>query len=340
MYLYQIRDANHFYGDKQVLSIEDLTIPSASITGLIGPNGSGKSTLLKLLGFLEELTYGTILFQGRKAGPFSKVVRSRVTLLPQEPYLMRRSVFDNVAYGLKIRGDTNDLKDRIEEALTLVGLEPEIFARRKWLALSGGEAQRVALAARLILKPNVLLLDEPTASVDAHSARLIRKASLRAREEWGTTLVVATHDWQWLYETCDSVLHLLHGRLFKGGLGCAVYGPWRIGSNGLLQKELEDGQVLVAPTPDEGKQMAVLDPSRVKISLPGMNASLQGKCKTLNGFVIRLFLERNGATVQTAIKVAELVITIRTERNKVEALRLSPGKEVSISYDPGEIEWF
>jgi tungstate transport system ATP-binding protein len=70
MYLYQIRDVDHFYGDKQVLSIEDLAIPSASITGLIGPNGSGKSTLLKLLGFLEAPTYGTIhSFQGDPADP-------------------------------------------------------------------------------------------------------------------------------------------------------------------------------------------------------------------------------------------------------------------------------
>jgi tungstate transport system ATP-binding protein len=339
MYLYQIRDVDHFYGDKQVLSIEDLSIPSTSITGLIGPNGSGKSTLLKLLGFIEEPTYGTILFQGREVAPFSKVLRSRVTLLTQEPYLLRRSVFDNVAYGLKIRNDTSDLNERVGEALSLVGLEPQSFARRKWMALSGGEAQRVALAARLILKPGVLLLDEPTASVDSYSARLIRKASLRARKEWGTTLVVATHDWQWLYETCDSVMHLLHGRLFKSGLGCTLYGPWRIGQKGMLQKELEDGQILLVPKPVEGKDMAVLDPSRLKITLPEKYPLLKPNINTLNGFVTRLFLERNGDTVQTAIKIAELVVTIRSKRGKVEQLKLYPGKKVSISYDPQEIEW-
>ncbi len=340
MAMYQIQDIDHYYGDKQVLSIEDVSISPASIVGLIGPNGSGKSTLLKLMGFLEEPTYGTILFKGQKVIPFFFFFRFRITLLTQEPYLMRRSVFDNVAYGLKIRGDTSDLKGRVGEALAQVGLDPETFARRKWVALSGGEAQRVALAARLILKPEVLLLDEPTASVDSHSARLIRKASLKAREEWGTTLVVATHDWQWLYETCDTVLHLLHGRLFKGGLGCVVYGPWRIGQKDLLQKELEDGQVLVAPKPDEGKQIAVLNPSRLKIMLPGKDPLLKWNINTLNGFVTRSFLERNGDTVQTAIKVAELVITLRLKRNKVEFLRLYPGKEVSIAYDPRDIEWY
>jgi tungstate transport system ATP-binding protein len=337
--IYHIHDLDHYYGDKQVLSIEDVSIPTASITGLIGPNGSGKSTLLKLLVFLEKPTYGAIIFKGRKVAPFSHNIRLRVTLLPQEPYLMRRSVFDNVAYGLKIRGDTKDLKNRVEEALTQVGLDSERFARRKCTALSGGEAHRVALAARLILKPEVLLLDEPTASVDAKSARLIRKASLKAKKDWGTTLVVATHDWQWLYETCDTVLHLLHGKIFKGGLGCAVYGPWRMGQNGLLHKELEDGQVLNVPKPEEGKQVAILDPSKLEVLLPDKGLSLKWNINSLNGFVTRLFLERNGKTVQAAIKIAELVITIRMERDRVEALKLFPGKEVGILYDHQKIEW-
>ncbi len=339
MRIYRIRDIEHYYGDKHVLSIEEAAIPEASITGLIGPNGSGKSTLLKLLGFLEEPTYGSILFRGRKVAPFADSIRLRVTLLTQEPYLMRRSVFDNVAYGLKIRGAVKDLRSRVGEALSQVGLEPENFADRKWSALSGGEAQRVALAARLVLKPEVLLLDEPTASVDAQSARLIRKASLQAREEWGATLVVATHDWQWLYETCDTVLHLLHGRLFKGGLGCTVYGPWRVGREGLLQKELEDGQFLYAPKPGEGKQMAVLDPSRLNIALPGKEPLLSWNSRTLNGSVTRLFLERNADTVQTAIKVGELVITLRLQRDRIESLRLYPGRGVNIIYNPEEIEW-
>ena len=340
MDIYQIQDIDHFYGDKQVISIDDLAIAPASIVGLIGPNGSGKSTLLKLLGFLEEPTYGSILFKGEKKSSFSNGVRWKITLMTQDPYLMHRTVFNNVAYGLKIRRDTKDIKNRVREALNLVGLDPENFVSRKWYELSGGEAQRVALAARLVLKPEVLLLDEPTASVDAESANLIKKASLQAREEWGTTLVVATHDWQWLYEMCDSVLHLLYGRIFKGGMGCVVSGPWRIGQKDLLQKELEDGQILVVPKPLEGKLLAVLDPSRLKITLPGRYPLLDWNIDKLNGYITRLFLERNGDTVQTAIKVAELVITVRMERNRVEQLQLYPGKEVTIAYDPRDIEWF
>lgn len=339
MEIYHIHNVDHYYGEKHVLAIDDISIPESSIVGLIGPNGSGKSTLLKLLGFIEEPTYGSILFKGQKEVPFSRTVRSKVTLLPQEPYLLRRYVFENVAYGLKIRGETKDMYKRVKGALDLVGLDPEGFARRRWSALSGGEAQRVALAARLVLKPEVLLLDEPTASVDADSARLIRLASLQAKEQWGTTIVVVTHDWQWLFETCDSVRHLLHGRLFKGGLGCAVKGPWKFSREGFLQKELEDGQLLVAPTPPEGKEVVILDPARLKLALPGKVPLLKWNINSLKGFVSRLFLEKNGEIVQTAIKVAELVVALRLERRQVERLKLYPGKEVIILYDSRRIDW-
>jgi len=339
MDIYQIQNLDHFYGDKQVLSIDEVSIPPASIVGLIGPNGSGKSTFLKLLSFIEAPTYGAILFMGQKVEPFSKDVRYKVALLPQEPYLMHRTVFENVAYGLKIQKKTRRISSRVEQALSQVGLEPVDFARRKWNELSGGEAQRVALAARLILRPRVLLLDEPTASVDAESAVLIRKASLEVRQKWGTTLVVSTHDWQWLYETCDNVLHLIHGRVFKSGLGCAVTGPWKISGEEFLHKELDDGQILVVSKPTDDKQRVILDPAQMTITLPEKDTLFRCNPKILNGVVTRLFLEMNGETVQTAIKVAELVLTIRMERQQVTKLGLHPGSAVSISYDPQDIEW-
>ncbi|HSM73591.1 MAG TPA: energy-coupling factor ABC transporter ATP-binding protein, partial [Desulfobacterales bacterium] len=216
--LYTVHSLLHAYGGgPPVLAIEQLSVAAGAILGLVGPNGSGKSTLLKLLAFVEKPTAGEIRFKGRPAAPFSDAVRFQVTLLTQEPYLMRRTVHANVAYGLKLRGRRRDCRREVAAALSLVGLAPERFADRKWFQLSGGEAQRVSLAARLALRPEALLLDEPTASVDAASAELIKTAVLRARDRWGTTLVIASHDRQWLYEICDHSLHLFRGRILDNG---------------------------------------------------------------------------------------------------------------------------
>ena len=234
---YHLKNICHYYGDTQVLDIDDLKIKQGLITGLIGPNGSGKSTLLKLLAFALRPTKGEIFYKTRREYPFSPNIRSKVTLLTQKPYLLKRTVFENIAYGLKIRKDTDNLEKRVEKVLLNVGLDYGQFAHRQWHELSGGEAQRIALAARLILKPEVLLLDEPIASVDAKSAKLIRKASLNAQKKWGTTLVIASHDLQWLYSISDKQLAMFKGKLFSTGVENIITGPFeKQNQNTLIKK--------------------------------------------------------------------------------------------------------
>ncbi len=97
--LYDFHDIRHVYRGQTVLSIDRLELPRGGIVGVIGPNGSGKSTLLRLAGFVESPTSGEVRFDGRPAGPFAPEVRNRVALLPQEPFLMKRTVLNNVAYG-------------------------------------------------------------------------------------------------------------------------------------------------------------------------------------------------------------------------------------------------
>jgi tungstate transport system ATP-binding protein len=166
-----------------------------------------------MLAFLEPPAKGTIHFLGHPASAKSAVNR-QVTLLVQEPYLLKRTVFANVAYGLRIRGK-NDIPAKVARALEVVGLDPDVFARRQWFELSGGEVQRVALAARLVLKPKLLLMDEPTASLDAKSAELIHEAALSARDEYGAALVIASHDMSWLEAVTDHIHYLENGRLVR-----------------------------------------------------------------------------------------------------------------------------
>jgi tungstate transport system ATP-binding protein len=333
--IYEVKSLKHSYAGKPILEIQHLTVRAASIVGLIGPNGSGKSTLLRLLGFIERPTTGQILFSGRPLAPFSDEARFQVTLLPQEPFLMKRSVFKNVSYGLKLRDRKDDVAGMVNEALSLVGLSSKEFAQRPWYALSGGEAQRVALAARLALKPKVLLLDEPTASVDAASAQLIKEASLRARQELGTTLIVASHDWQWLYEVCDDILHLFRGKVFGSGRETIVFGPWRELETGRWGKKLSDGQLLRVPPPPAAAAAAVID----RFSMGGEGSKAEPTDVRLRGIVSRLTLERSSGRIFTTVMAANIPFIIGLSQQQVQDQSLFPGKSISVTYSIDRVKW-
>ncbi len=333
--IYEIKSLAHSYGDKTVVSIEQLMVQPGSIAGLIGPNGSGKSSLLRLLGLIEKPARGKIFFNGRPVEPFSDAARFLITLLPQEPFLMKRSVFSNVSYGLKLRGNGQDVAARVDEALALVGLPSRDFARRPWYALSGGEAQRVALAARLALKPRVLLLDEPTASVDAASAQLIREASLRARRQWGTTLIVASHDWQWLYEICDEIWHIFSGKIFGSGRETIIFGPWQQFATEKWGKVLSDGQQLLVSAPPGQNAAAVID----GLSASDDGSTVSGDEVVLRGTVSRLSLERKTGQLFATIIVGDLPITMGVTLQQGHDLALFPGKTIFIRYRLDQIKW-
>jgi tungstate transport system ATP-binding protein len=326
------------YRGNPVLRIDRLEILPGSIVGVIGPNGSGKSTFLKLAGFVEKPTAGEVAYNGKAAAPFAPEVRHKVSLMPQEPFLMKRTVSNNVGYGLRIRKDLERLEPRIQTALSWVGLDAKEFARRPSYALSGGEAQRVALAARLILKPEVLLLDEPTASIDALSAQLIKDAALKARSEWGTTLIIASHDWQWLYGVCDRVVHLVRGRLMGTGRENIIFGPWEPGENGLWGKVLSDGQRIVVQKPPEIVSAAVIDHA---VIVPADQPVPKRKNQvSLSGLITRLALEKASGDIIGSVLVANLPFTTTLTEGQVQEDGLYPGRRVHLLYDVSCVRWF
>lgn len=201
--LYKVERVRRMYGKHLALQLDAFCVERGQIVALTGPNGAGKSTLLRLLAFLEQPDAGTINFYGT-AGVSS---RHEATLLLQEPYLLKRSVLENVAFGLRARNDIANLQDRVREALEQVGFDPQQVMHRQWRELSGGEKQRVALAARLILRPLALLLDEPTSSVDTRSAKAIHTA-VNLAAQGGATVIVASHDAPWLASLQAEPLHL------------------------------------------------------------------------------------------------------------------------------------
>lgn len=205
--LYQLDGVEVVYGGRLVLAIEHLELDEHQTLVVVGPNGAGKSTLLRLLNFLEAPSAGTLRFHGQTVPqPAPLPLRRRVTTLFQRPALLNRSVWDNVAYGPRLRNQLPKaaLGDVLER-LDLVDL-----AETPATSLSGGEAQRAALARALAVDPEVLLLDEPTANLDPYNLSVVEQMIQDLRRERRRTVVVVTHNVFQARRLADRVA-MLHG---------------------------------------------------------------------------------------------------------------------------------
>jgi len=211
--LYRLHDLQQTYDGRRVLDVDRLTIERGEALALVGPSGAGKSTLLRLLNFLERPSGGALAFDGQPApDDLPLAQRRRVTAVFQRPALLRRSVAANVGYGLQLRGQKLP-PDETTAWLERLGLAH--LARQSAPRLSAGEAQRVALARALVLRPDVLLLDEPTANLDPYNIGLIERLVSEARAETGLTIVWVTHDIFQARRVADRVAFLLAGRLVE-----------------------------------------------------------------------------------------------------------------------------
>jgi tungstate transport system ATP-binding protein len=283
------------------------------------------------MAFILRPSQGKILFDGLPAAPFDDSVRFQVTLLTQEPYLMKRSVYKNIVYGLKVRGEHGNWMDQVKGALIMVGLDPGSFLHRSWDELSGGEAQRVALAARLVLKPRVLLLDEPTASVDLASSELIRNASLRARKEWGTTLVISSHDRSWLHDVCDDVVHLFKGKLSGSGRSNMIFGPWIKRNAGLYVKSMGNDDYLEVSAPPSEDATAFIDPSEIRIVSDTEHPETEGVA-TIQGAVTRLVLDRPNGVLFADVRIGLFSLVVQIDESRLGLMTLHRGWPVTLAY--------
>ena len=181
-------------GKRDALMVEALSIERGEVLSLIGPNGAGKSTLLLALAKLIRPAGGVILFEGRPLAEWGDVdYRRRLSIVMQDPLLTSGSVFDNVAMGLRFRSrPRGEIQDRV--GVWLERLEITSLARRQASQLSGGEAQRVSLARAFVLEPELLLLDEPFASVDAPSRARLLDDLVRLLADHHRTAIFVTHN--------------------------------------------------------------------------------------------------------------------------------------------------
>jgi ABC-type multidrug transport system fused ATPase/permease subunit len=207
-----VRDLTVGHGDRAVLRDVSFTARKGSVTALVGPSGSGKSTLLRCLNRLLVPQAGSIVLDGADTAKLEPcLLRRRVGLVGQAPVMLPGSVRENLAYGLDPAATTGDALTRV---LRAVGLDLT-FLERPASELSGGERARVALARALTRRPELLLLDEPTAALDADAACYIG-ATLRALAHYGPGVVVATHDLRFAADVAGQVVALRDGTAVVG----------------------------------------------------------------------------------------------------------------------------
>ncbi len=205
------------FAGKSVLRGAEVSIEAGEIFGIVGPSGAGKTTVLRIFDLLESPDAGQVLFEGRPLptrGREALVQRRKMALIAQQPAVFRASVFDNVAYGLRLRGvPAEATRGRVFAALDFVGL----LDRANEMAgrLSGGEQQRVAFARATVLRPDVLLLDEFTSNLDPANVRLLESAIRRYREETRCTMVIVTHNLFQAKRLAERVGLLLDGRFVE-----------------------------------------------------------------------------------------------------------------------------
>jgi tungstate transport system ATP-binding protein len=202
-----------------------LSVPAASfaegiIYGIVGPSGAGKSTFLRVLNFLEKPDSGSLSIWGQKLDltnlsyTRSLHVQRQMAFVTQKPVMFQTSVFENVAMGLIYRGVSHGQRVMlVNKALDLVGLKE--VAERKATSLSGGEAQRIALARALVLEPKLLLLDEPTSNLDPTNVSLIEQVITRIRKESSMIVLMVTHHLQQARRLCDQCLFLYQGQIVE-----------------------------------------------------------------------------------------------------------------------------
>jgi phosphate transport system ATP-binding protein len=223
-----VRDLNFHYGAKQALENISIDIPSNLVTAFIGPSGCGKSTFLRTLNRMNDIipgtrVEGTVEIDGQdiyRSGMDVVGLRRRVGMVFQKSNPFPKSIFENIAYGVRLNGLTKsraELQERVEESLKHAAIWEEVKDRlhESALALSGGQQQRLCIARALAVKPDVLLMDEPASALDPIATQRIEELIYRLKTDY--TIVIVTHNMQQAARVSDVTAFFWLGRLVEVG---------------------------------------------------------------------------------------------------------------------------
>lgn len=339
------------YGGRTVLDVERLTVEPGEVLAIVGPNGAGKSTLFRTLLLLERPDAGTISVEGVVMRPRDPRARGRLAGVFQRAVLFTGTVQENVAFGLRAAGIRGaEQSRRSNAALGWLGLED--VASRPVHTLSGGEAQRVALARALVLEPRVLLLDEPTSSVDVTVRRRFRLDLERVARQRAGGVVLITHDAMEAFGLADRIAVMHDGRIAQVGTPDEImlrpgtpFVAELTGAELSLQGVVEtvgEGLASVRVSPDillwaavhhdaglaaNGAAVVAYRPEDVSLARPGQAQ----ETSAVNRLPVQVeAIVPAGALMRVRVRAGDgIVITALLTRRSVESLGLSRGSRVT-----------
>jgi sulfate transport system ATP-binding protein len=339
-----LRGITKQFGEFAAVKNIDLDVPTGALIALLGPSGCGKTTLLRIIAGLETPDQGQVLFDGRDATLWP--IRNRNVGFVFQHYALFRhmSVFENVAFGLKIkprreRSSSKEIRNKVKSLLELVQLD---WAEYRYPAqLSGGQRQRVALARALAVNPDVLLLDEPFGALDSQVRHELRRWLRRLHDELHFTSVFVTHDQQEAIEVADTIVVLNRGRIEQCGIPSEVYDlPTSafvhrfLGQVNELPVRVRDGRAYVGPidispapalSAGAANSIALIRPHEIEIGPESAGWPATVTAVRVIGPIVRLELCAEGQPVNEPLE-AEI------SRERYAAERFSVGQKVGLRF--------
>ncbi|MFC0322218.1 sulfate/molybdate ABC transporter ATP-binding protein [Gallibacterium melopsittaci] len=341
-----IENLNKKFGQFTALSQINLDFPQGEFTALLGPSGCGKTTLLRIIAGLDFADSGNICFSGREVSHLSAKER-KVGFVFQHYALFRHlTIFENVAFGLRIqprkqRLSEAEIEQRVMELLHLVQLEK--FAQSYPDRLSGGQRQRVALARALAIKPEVLLLDEPFSALDAQVRKTLRRWLVQLQKELNITSIFVTHDQDEALEVADRIVVMNQGKVEQVGQPSNIYHAPQsqfvnafVGDSNVFHGVLDDESFIVGefahrltkPTAvaQSGNTVAYVRPYELTITRQAENALAKGE-------IVHIYSIGFLARIEIVSPQSEQPIEVLLTKDKLYAEQFKVGETVFLIPD-------
>ncbi|OGD13863.1 hypothetical protein A2V47_02435 [Candidatus Atribacteria bacterium RBG_19FT_COMBO_35_14] len=333
----KVKNLKKKYNNKTVLDIDYLGFQESKIYAIVGPNGSGKTTLLNILNLLVKPDKGQIFFRDQEIinNSNSKIleIRRKMTLVDQDPFLFQSTVYSNVAYGLKVRSLSSIVQqNRIKNALEMVGLPG--FENRKVDQLSGGEAQRVVIARALVIEPEILFLDEPTASIDQKNIAKVEKIIAKIRRELRTTVIFTTHDLSQAYRLADEVISLLDGKMIKQVQENLLWGEIVKEEDGLKRFKTIGNVKFAIVSEKIGPAYVSIDPTDIILSYEPFQSSARN---SFLGKIVKIIEQNNLVKLEIDIGIPLVVIITR---ESFQDMNFNLGSKVYLTFKASAVKLY